>query len=305
MNQVRQQVTERFTDRVGYYLRARPRYPDELIPFFVREMGLNPDWRVADIGSGTGFFSEPFLAYGNEVFGIEPNAPMRDAAERLLVDRYPRFHSRAGTAEATGLPDSSVDLVTAAQAFHWFDHPVARREFLRILKPNGWVALVWNNRRRDTALSVEYEQLVLRHAIDHAAIRQRHELAASDELLNEFFGAPDACKHGRLSNSQTMDFAALRDRLLSSSYMPLSDDPRFEPMIADLYKIFTRHQQGGLVRFEYDTDIYYGQLTAPYHGFPTCADRSHGLETRGTCSMSPSPNVATSSPSKPPACRSR
>jgi len=261
MTHTRQPATERFTDRVGHYLRARPRYPQTLIPFFVREMGLRPAWRIADIGSGTGFFSEPFLANGNEVLGIEPNGPMREAAERLLVNRFPNFHSRAGTAESTGLPDSSVDLVTAAQSFHWFDHTVARREFQRILKPNGWVALAWNNRRQDDALSTDYEQVVLRHAIDHSAIRKRHEHAASEEVLNAFFGTRGAWKHGRLSNSQTMDFDALRDRLLSSSYIPLSSDARFKPMIAELQEIFTRHQHGGVVRFEYDTDIYYGRLS--------------------------------------------
>jgi SAM-dependent methyltransferase len=257
----REHVTERFSDRVGFYLRARPRYPKELIPFFAREIGLTPHWRVADIGSGTGFFSELFLANGNEVFAIEPNAPMREAAEQLLGRSYRNFHSRAGTAEATGLPEASVDLVTAAQSFHWFDPDAARREFLRILEPDSaWVALVWNNRRQDDALSIEYEQLVFRHAVDHAAIRRRHEDAVSHEILNAFFGARHTWQHVGLPNSQTMDFAALRDRLLSSSYMPLSGDERYEPMVHELQNLFTRHQRDGVVRFEYDTDVYYGRI---------------------------------------------
>jgi SAM-dependent methyltransferase len=252
--------TQRFSDRVGFCLRARPRYPSGLIPFLAGKTGLTPMWRVADVGSGTGFFSEPFLINGNEVVGIEPNAPMREAAEQSMGKRYTTFQSRAGTAEETGLPDASVDLAAAAQAFHWFDHVAARREFTRILKPAGWTVLVWNNRRQDDAFSDEYEQIVLRHAVDHAAIRKRHEHAASDALLNAFFGSRDAWKRGRLRNSQTMDLVALRDRLLSSSYVPLDGDPRFAPMIGELESLFARHQRDGTVRFEYDTDIYYGRM---------------------------------------------
>jgi len=256
------QPTQRFSDRVGFYLRARPRYPSGLIPFLGRTIKLTPLWRVADVGSGTGFFSEPFLSNGNDVLGIEPNAPMREAAEQLLGRDYLNFHSRPGTAEETGLGNASVDLVAAAQAFHWFDHPVARREFMRILKPGGWTVLVWNNRRQDDAFSAAYEQIVLRHAVDHTAIRQRHEHAASDALLNAFFGGRDAWDHGRLRNSQTMDFAALRDRLLSSSYVPLDGNASFGPMVRELEDLFARHQRDGTVRFEYDTDIYYGRMTA-------------------------------------------
>jgi SAM-dependent methyltransferase len=255
-----QHLSERFSDRVDFYLRARPRYPSELIPFFVREMGLTSQWHIADVGSGTGFFSEPFLGNGNEVIGVEPNTPMRQAAEQLIASKFPKYQLRAGTAEATGLPDHSVDLVTAAQAFHWFDHAAARREFLRILKPGGWVALVWNNRRQDDPFSGKYQEIVHTYARDHQGVARRSMHAMSDDVLDAFFGTRHAWKHGQLSNSQTMNFAALRDRLLSSSYMPLSEDPRFDPMIRQLRAVFDRHQRDGVVRFEYDTDIYYGRL---------------------------------------------
>jgi SAM-dependent methyltransferase len=262
MSGTRQQhLSERFSDRVEFYLRARPRYPSELLPFFVREMGLTPQWRIADVGSGTGFFSEPFLANGNEVIGVEPNAPMRQAASELFGAKYHTYQLRDGTAEATGLSDASVDLVTAAQAFHWFDHAAARREFVRILKPGGWVALVWNNRRLDDEFGGDYQQIIHTCARDHEGVAQRSMHSMSDDVLDAFFASHNAWKHGRLSNNQTMDFDALRDRLLSSSYMPLSDDPRFDPMIRQLRIVFDRHQRDGAVRFEYDTDVYYGRLT--------------------------------------------
>ena len=111
---------ERFTSRVETYAKYRPGYPVEIIDLLKRECGLTPESIVADIGSGTGKSSEPFLAHGNVVFGVEPNAAMRDVAERLFRDQ-PRFRSIKGSAESTTLPDSSVDLITAGQAFHWFD----------------------------------------------------------------------------------------------------------------------------------------------------------------------------------------
>lgn len=111
---------ERFSGRVADYLKYRPGYPEELLAFLRSECGLVPGSVVADVGSGTGKLAELFLSGGNTVFGIEPNAEMRLAAERLFSGRS-GFHSVAGRAEATTLPDSSVDLVAVGQAFHWFD----------------------------------------------------------------------------------------------------------------------------------------------------------------------------------------
>src|SRR5688572_27319071 len=135
--------TKRFTNRVDNYLKFRPRYPTEIIALLEKDCALTPDSVIADVGSGTGFLSELFLRNGNQVFGVEPNAEMRAAGERLLAD-YPNFASINATAEATTLPDSSVDFVTAGQAFHWFDREKARVEFQRILKADGWVVIVWN-----------------------------------------------------------------------------------------------------------------------------------------------------------------
>src|ERR1035438_3538154 len=132
--------TQRFSSRVEDYICYRPSYPADAIAFLERECGLTSQSRVADIGSGTGLLSEPFLRFGCEVDGVEPNAEMRAAGQRLLAG-WPRFHSIAGRAEATTLPNGSADLVSAGQAFHWFDSDAARTEFRRILKPGGGGAL--------------------------------------------------------------------------------------------------------------------------------------------------------------------
>src|SRR5271157_3949183 len=133
-------ATSRFSDRVENYIRYRPGYPPEALQVLKDDCGLAPQHEVADIASGTGIWTRLLLENGNRVFGVEPNAEMREAGERLLAD-FPQFTSVAGTAEATTLTNESVDFVTAAQAAHWFDRERSRREFARILKPSGWLVL--------------------------------------------------------------------------------------------------------------------------------------------------------------------
>jgi ubiquinone/menaquinone biosynthesis C-methylase UbiE len=153
--------TERFSSRVEHYVRYRPGYPPEVLELLKSECGLTADSVIADVASGTGIFTRLLLENGNRVFGVEPNDDMRRAGEEFLAG-YPRFTSVAGTAEATTLADHSVDLVTAAQAAHWFNFEKARREFVRILKSGGWTVLLWNDRRIEaTAFLRDYEQLVL------------------------------------------------------------------------------------------------------------------------------------------------
>ena len=142
--------TARFSNRVDDYVRYRPSYPAGVLEILRAEVGLTPASIIADVGSGTGISAELFLRNGNTVYAVEPNDAMRHAAERLLGG-YHAFHSVNGRAEATTLPDASIDLSLAAQAFHWFDVPKARAEWQRILRPDGWAVLVWNTRRTDTS----------------------------------------------------------------------------------------------------------------------------------------------------------
>jgi len=149
------QSTERFSNRVDNYIKYRPGYPQAVIETLAAECGLTSQSVIADIGSGTGILAEMFLKNGNAVTGVEPNREMREAGERLL-SAYPRFTSVDGRAEATGLADASVDFVTAGQSLHWFDLKASRREFRRILKPSGWVAIVWNDRRDESPFMQAY-----------------------------------------------------------------------------------------------------------------------------------------------------
>lgn len=168
--------TDRFSDRVENYVRYRPSYPAAVLDVLREEIGLTPDWSIADVGSGTGISAALLLDNGNEVFAVEPNGPMRAAAEKLLAP-YPKFHAVDGTAEATTLDARSVDAVVAAQAFHWFDPAAFGGECRRILKPNGWAVLLWNARRLDaTPFLRGYEELLQKYGTDYA--RERRRIAA-------------------------------------------------------------------------------------------------------------------------------
>lgn len=256
--------TVRFSDRVADYVRYRPGYPPALLDALIHEFKLHPDHVIADIGAGTGISSEIFLRNGNAVIGVEPNAEMRSAAEKLFGARYPRFRTVDAPAESTTLPVASVDWVVAAQAFHWFDPVAARQEFLRILRPPRRIALIWNNRREDTPFLADYEDFVRGFASDYAAVK--HQNTRTDGRLTDFFGGMHLAQLA-FPNQQRFDFDGLLGRVCSSSYMPARDTPRYDAMAARLRALFNLHAErhgdepAPTVAFEYETVLYVG--TAP------------------------------------------
>jgi SAM-dependent methyltransferase len=247
--------TERFSTRVENYVRFRPSYPKDIIDFLGLECGLTSNSIVADIASGTGIFTRLLLENGNRVFGVEPNEKMRRAGEEYLAG-YPRFTSVAGTAENTTLPDQSVDLITSAQAAHWFDRDRSLKEFRRILKLGGYLVLIWNDRNVDAAeFDREYEHLLEKFGTDYAEVRRR------DKRSEDFFGSIP-CEKRVLRNFQDHDNVALEGRLLSSSYTPQPGQESHGPMLTELRFLFAKHQKEGRVRMEYKTKIYFGRLTS-------------------------------------------
>lgn len=247
--------TQRFTSRVQSYAKHRPSYPLAILELLNSECALTPGAVVADVGSGTGILSELLLKNGNPVLGVEPNEAMREAAEQLLAG-YPTFTSVNGSAEATTLPPESVNLVTAGQAFHWFDARKARMEFARILKPRGFVALVWNDRRLDsTPFLRAYEDLLMNFGTDYKQVRDFNE---TDEIATFF--APGTFTIKTFDNVQQFDFEGLKGRVFSASYTPEAGHPNFEPMLKRLQELFDRYQERGSVAFEYDTKVCYGHL---------------------------------------------
>jgi len=250
-----QSPTARFSDRVENYVRYRPGYPPEVLNLLRTECGLQASHIVADIASGTGVFTRLLLENGNSVFAVEPNTEMREAGVHEL-ESYPRLVSVAGTAEETTLRSASVDFVTAAQAAHWFDLPRARAEFARILRPEGWCVLIWNERRTATTPFLrDYEQLLLTYGTDYKEVRHERTTA----LIHKFF-APKPYQERVFSWCQQFDYEGTAGRLLSSSYVPLEGHPTHAPMMQELERIFRAHAVDNNVGFEYNTQVYYGHL---------------------------------------------
>jgi SAM-dependent methyltransferase len=278
--------TERFSNRVGNYVKYRPGYPTEILHYLEEETGFGPDWIVADVGSGTGISTALFLDKGNTVYGVEPNQSMRESAEELLGS-YERFISVNGTAENTGLKTGSVDLVVASQAFHWFEPVAASKEFSRILRdrnrptieagpklPNsgpgqpaatgadqrhdetrGFVALIWNERQINTPFEQAYESFLLTYAIDYTTVNHTN---ISAEKIGAFFD-PQPFRLRITGNQQVFDWNGLKGRVLSSSYMPDEQNARYEEMIGKLKAVFEKYQVDGTVQVNYLTKLYVGK----------------------------------------------
>lgn len=250
------QSTTRFSNRVADYVKARPEYPREVIDALSREVDMDSGWIVADVGAGTGISSKLFLENGNAVIAVEPNLAMRAAADEQLAS-FATYRSVNGTAEATTLDDACVDLVVAAQAFHWFDRPAFRREAVRILKPGGCLALIWNDRLAGgTPFLDGYERILHTFAIDYVAVNHRN---IGVDGIRDFF-APAEMKLIELKNAQRFDFDGLQSRLLSSSYAPPESDPRSKPMLEALRKLFDETNKAGIVEMLYTTQIFVGKL---------------------------------------------
>ena len=247
----------RFLGRVGDYAKARPGYPDAIRAFLIEKGALFPGAAVADVGAGTGLSTALILDGGGDwsVVAIEPNAEMRASAERRFAGE-PRHRSLAGSAEATGLPDRSVDLVLAAQAFHWFDPGKTRAEWRRVLREPKRAALIWNSRRAaGTPFLERYERLLLDFGTDYTQVGHR---GVGPERLAAFFRAPWATFS--IPNSQSLDRDGVRSRLLSSSYIPAAGTGRHTAMLAELDRILDETAEEGRIEMIYDCEIFLGTL---------------------------------------------
>jgi ubiquinone/menaquinone biosynthesis C-methylase UbiE len=261
MNKVwEDEPTRRFSTRVDNYVKYRPTYPPSVFTFLNNDYDFRPDSIVADIGSGTGIFTSLLLDNGNEVFAVEPNDRMRQVAENTFADRN-RFRSVKGTAEATTLPPQSIEFITCAQSFHWFDLERTRVEFLRVLKESGVVALIWNDRVADgTPFMKAYEVFLEKWSVDYKQVS--HTRMEKDHAFDRFFER-EPYRVFVAENSQRLDFEALKGRLLSSSYAPHEYHPNYADMLRALEVVF-KHYVGsdGEVEILYKTKVFAGRLSS-------------------------------------------
>ncbi|MGI8950480.1 MAG: class I SAM-dependent methyltransferase [Chitinophagaceae bacterium] len=248
-------TTERFSNRVENYVKYRPHYPEKIVDYLTDEINFSSKKIVADIGSGTGILTELFLQNKNIVYAVEPNAAMRLKAEELL-NNYSNFISVDGTAEHTKLENKSIDLIVAAQAFHWFDAQKTKQEFQRIAKQNAYVFLIWNERMVSSDFEKDYENLLLKYATDYTTVDHRN---IYEEKIAEFF-QPNNFSYAEFENEQIFDFGGLKGRLLSSSYIPNEHNENFDKMIKELHDLFQKHAVNNKVGFDYKTKLYFGKV---------------------------------------------
>ena len=248
--------TTRFTDRVANYVKYRPGYPPEVIDHLASACGLSAHAVTVDVGSGTGIFTRLLLDKDYIVYAVEPNEAMRHEAESQLV-HYRGFNSVNGTAEATTLPDSLADLVVCAQAFHWFNNEETRIEFKRILKPDGYAVLIWNN--RDVAadeFAKAYDELLKSQGGEYERVNHQNLTPADFER----FYRDGQYTLTKFPNQQVFNLEQLTGRAFSSSYLPAQDSDAGKQLATLLKNLFDTHQSNGHVVFRYNTEVYLGRV---------------------------------------------
>ena len=243
--------TQRFSDRVSNYIKYRPSYPQELVDTLARVCQLGSQSRIADVGSGTGIFSRLMLDKDCYVSGIEPNRKMRKAAEQHFAGDN-KFCSIDGQSERTGLDNSSIDLITAAQSFHWFEAGATRQEFMRILKPGGHVALIWNQRKVEQPFQTEYDRMLRKLAADYSKV---NHMNISAEDIQNFF-SPNKVAKFEFEHSQIFDQAGFLGRMQSSSYVPKKGTGAHSRLIRAAEDLFNRYQSDETISFEYNSVFY-------------------------------------------------
>ena len=248
--------TEKFTDKADLYARYRPSYPRALYDYLYESVGFSSGSAIADVGSGTGLFARGLLERGSTVYGVEPNSDMRGRGE-ILLSAFLRFSSVNGSAEDTALAASSLDFVTVAQAFHWFDRIAFQAECRRILKPGGKVVLAWNN--YDIGVPViEALECLKRELCPGFGGFSREEDFDPARLADFFKGG--RCEYRTFENNQELVEEAFVGASLSASYAPKPGSDNYEVFLEGLRKIFGKYSTNGIVAKPIRTRSYIGEV---------------------------------------------
>jgi ubiquinone/menaquinone biosynthesis C-methylase UbiE len=244
----------RFSSKAERYARYRPDYAPEAIRLILDVVHLSPSSTVADIGSGTGILTRHFLEHAESVYAVEPNQEMRQYAEHALGSQ-PAFHSLVAKAEAIPLPDHSLDLISVGQALHWFEPQAVRQEFLRLLKPGGWLAILF----------ISYDETELTKALQRLQTPeygwQSRKSGRPEEMSKDFYYGNAQYIGCRFANPRSETWESFFGEIISSSYAPDPDHPQFARYEKAAREIFTDFQTGGMITIPFATEIYLGQVT--------------------------------------------
>lgn len=245
--------TKRFDGKGEIYAKARPKYAKELFDFLKNSLKIEADSVFADVGSGTGIFTAQLIDCGYKVYAVEPNDDMRVKAEEKLRGTA-NFVSVRGSADDTTLPDGSVDCVTAAQAFHWFDPTAFGRECRRILKPRGKVVIAYNAHKPGEEYTKTLKELYYKYNPEFHGFSN----GMSDEKCRSFFGGK--CNVFCTDNTQVYDCRGYVDRVLSSSYSLKEGDAEFPEYLAAINGIFDVFAEDGYISVPIETIAYIGEI---------------------------------------------
>lgn len=245
--------TSRFDGRGDVYARGRPKYAEGLFDYMEHTLSIPAGSIFADVGSGTGIFAGQLLRRGYKVFAVEPNGDMRRRAEEALSG-YGSFASVNGTADATNLPAQSVDHLSAAQAFHWFEPEAFRRECRRVVRPGGYVMLVYNFRDGNAPCTRALAELQRRYAPDFRGFSH----GMTEEKCAAFFGGN--CTVFRADNTQRYDQQGYIDRVLSSSHSPRAGDTGYEAYLSEVRAVFDAFSENGQLTVPADTVACIGRV---------------------------------------------
>lgn len=242
-----------FSDKADNYVKARPSYAPALLDK-LEEYGLKKGNAVADIGSGTGIFTRQLLDKGAKVFAVELNDKMRQKAETSL-EKFKNFISVNASAEATSLADNSVNFVTCAQSFHWFDKEKFKIECNRILKQDGYVALIWNTRDMSSESVKELSNITSKNCPKFVGFNGGTRV--NEEMISEFFDG----KYGyfEFDNPLEYDEKKFIERCLSSSYSPKEGDENYSPYVANCKEFFEKFQKDGIYKMPNVSVLYIGK----------------------------------------------
>lgn len=248
---------DKFTGKAAVYTKYRPTYPDSFLEYLFRELGFHHNSVTADIGSGTGILTGLLLKRGCTVYGVEPNEDMRKTAEKAL-SHFERFHSVNASAEHTGLPDTCVDAVTAAQSFHWFDRAKFKAECQRILRENGTVVLVWNSRDAESELVQENDAVNHRFCPNFkgfsGGMRGDDPNGFRDFFKNGIY------EYKIFEHTLSVDEKGFIGGNLSASYAPKPADNNYNPYISALKQVFEKYNDSGILRIPFFTGSYAGRV---------------------------------------------